>query len=73
MQFVIHRSSDIIAKEPPCSTSYTREGATEYQVSWVIDICTLEELIAFKEEEGTLILSKEDDLNSIEIYDAYRE
>jgi hypothetical protein len=45
---------------------YEREG-------FLIEINTLEELVAFVDEVGDIVISKDNPMPEIEIYDGYRE
>ena len=73
MRFRIKRTSD--RKNCPCRESVFNRETQEYN----IEINTLEELVAFSEKYGELILKddnyygKEKYIPSIEIYDDYRE
>ena len=57
-------------EQAPCSKAYRGENNENNYPQWSVDINTLEELQALRDEVNkALIVSKE----HIEIYDAYRE
>lgn len=68
MKFLVARTS-CLRGEKPC------EGAIARDDEWVTEIASLEELQAFIEKHGNIVISKYscDDLLEIEIYDTYRE
>ena len=80
MEFTVYRTSrglwyDIPKEEPPCkgATPRTYKDGDTY---WVINIDTLEDLLAFVKEHGEIVLEHEQHatlgMHSIEIYDGYR-
>jgi hypothetical protein len=71
MEFRVTRSSQLIDEKPR-----NVKGIYEKGDNWYIKINTLEELIAFENKYGNLIISKNYDNQEemqIEIYDDYRE
>lgn len=82
MKFRIERTSNCDGEEKPCEKAYGGEhlgGRADDVRVWYIDINTLDELIALRDEvENELIVgtAQEKELNdmpNIEIYDDYRE
>lgn len=82
MKFRIKRTSNWDGEEKPCENAYGGEhlgGRADDVRVWYIDINTLDELIALRNEvENELIIDTtwEKELNGIpeiEIYDDYRE
>ena len=82
MKFRIKRTSNWDGEEKPCEKAYGGEhlgGRADDVRVWYIDINTLDELIALRNEvENELIIGTtwEKELNGmpeIEIYDDYRE
>jgi hypothetical protein len=83
-QFVVTRSSNYNG-EPPCEgAQLTRDVGPWWNdidgidgAGYVIEINTLEELIAFTDKYGQIVLSPKaphnENYRAIEIYDAYRE
>lgn len=81
MKFQIKRSS-LRKDEKPCEDCEQEEYVDTYHPTskrkrWVMEINSLEDLIKFKNEQGTLILNEsfhhEDKIDSLEIYDDYIE
>ena len=71
MEFRVTRSSQFIDEKPRNVKNIYEKGD-----GWYIKINTLEELIAFENKYGALIISKDWDTQEemqIEIYDDYRE
>ena len=65
MRFTIKRASE---QEPPCT------GAVKEDEDWFVDIETIEELMALREQLNTdLVLGKWDSGPRIVIYDDYME
>ena len=48
-------------------------GDRENQPCWFVEFDNLDQLLAFAHEHGDLVLKRESDGSSIEIYDDYRE
>ena len=74
MRFRITRTSNYDGAQP-CDEAYTLSGEddpSERRCDWCVDIGTLEELLAFSQKYGELILNVLSD-PSIEIYDTWRE
>ena len=81
MQSRMHRTSMLFGK--PWEEAYKKvfiktdaNGVKYKDELWVIRIDTLEELIDLTNKYGNLMISNvysPDELNSIEIYDSYRE
>ena len=64
MIFCVYRTNSFLDNPQPCPTAY-KEGE-----NWYIKIDTLEELLDFRREiDEELVFN----LNTIEIYDDYRE
>jgi len=82
MKFRIKRTSNFDGEEKPCEKAYGGEHlggrANDVRV-WYIDINTLDELIALRDEVenelivGTAYEKELNDMPEIEIYDDYRE
>lgn len=75
MKFMIFRTS---GDEPsPCDEAFLHGITPMGKNIWVIDINSLDELLAFSNKYGDIIVGKChricDDLPCIEIYDTYRE
>ena len=71
MEFRVTRSSQFIDEKPRNVKNIYEKGD-----GWYIKINTLEELLAFENKYGALIISKDWDNQEemqIEIYDDYRE
>ena len=71
MEFRVTRSSQFLDEKPRNVKNIYEKGD-----GWYIKINTLEELIAFENKYGALIISKDWDNQEemqIEIYDDYRE
>ena len=79
MKFIVDRTSFCGKSEDTCPC----EGAIQETINninkWTIEFKTLDELIAFQEKEGTIIINDEYSYSEqswhkvIEIYDDYRE
>jgi hypothetical protein len=87
MKFHIKRSS-LWKNEKPCEGVYEEEYVhkilngtetpnLENRKRWVLEINSLEDLVKFKDEQGTVILcysfDHQDNILSLEIYDDYIE
>lgn len=71
MEFRVTRSSQFFDEKPRNVKNIYKKGD-----NWYIKINTLEELLAFENKYGALIISKDwdnQDGMQIEIYDDYRE
>lgn len=71
MEFIVIRSSQFPDEKPRNVKNIYKKGN-----GWYIKINTLEELIAFENKYGSLIISKvwdNQEKMQIEIYDTYRE
>lgn len=74
MKFDIYRTSSCLGSEKPCEGAVKDEArSNNYFTTYTIEINSLEELIALKEEVGDIIIADNDDNQVIEIYDDYRE
>lgn len=73
MKYRVVRTSDRWSKNRPCKDAY-KDGIDEsgYPI-WFIDICNLEQIDNLVSEVGDIIISKNEEVNEIEIYDDYRE
>ena len=71
MRFFVTRTSSPL-EYSPCENAYRGSKPLEKN-DWFVNINTLEELIAFKNIHGKIILDDFVSDPSIEIYDDYRE
>lgn len=73
MKYKIYRTSDWIGEKPPCKDAYIDKTPHSGETLWVIDIDNLKQLDDLVSEVGDIIISKDQKVNQIEIYDYYRE
>lgn len=82
MKFIVNRSSDILTLNgSPCEEAFIDYVIVEnlsrekYKIEvWCIEFNSIEEIIAFRNKYGDVIISKiYDEYDYIEIYDNYRE
>lgn len=69
MKFNVIRTSDLFGSDgPPCDNAIFA-GKDEYETYWQVEINSLDELLAFINKNGEIVMRKD----SLEIYDTYRE
>lgn len=73
MKYRIFRTSDMFGDNKPCRDAYVDKDLSDIEPIWVIDIDNLKQLDDLVSEVGDIIISKNNDVNEIEIYDYYRE
>ena len=71
MKIEVSRTSFFVSHAKPCDEAFPMEAQdeTRYHTGWRIEICSLDELMAFIRKYGQIVMSEKE----IEIYDTYRE
>lgn len=73
MKYRINRTSDWEGLKKPCRDAYVDETLFG-RTLWAIDICSIEQMDELvKEVRTSIIIGKNNGVDEIEIYDAYRE